>query len=209
MVKLLANRGVSTEALANTMAAFRCAAAQKYEYFSLDPVATIGGGFATDVKEEDFLTKSSAKKRPSLLEVLDFAKNNGIKVLINNGFEVFDEDEKDDFFDIVTPYAGILAFACTHSYTVERIAQKFPCAEIHYCGIVTAENLLKIKASSGANDLVIWLLLSEAAIAKEAKKYALLGFEQINEYSDYEKACALGADIVSTNGKIKHDIKSQ
>ncbi|MBQ8403424.1 MAG: hypothetical protein IJX55_03240, partial [Clostridia bacterium] len=206
MTKLVAHRGVSAEAPANTMSAFRYAAAQKYDYFSLDPVSTLGGGFATDTKNEQFSPKFAGENCPSLQQALAFAKENGIKVLINNGFEVFDEDEKDAFFDTVAPYAEILAFACTHIYTEECIAKKFPEAEIHYCGIVTEKNLPDIKAAAGKNALTVWLLLSEAALAGKVKEYACLGFEQINEYEDYEKALSLGADIVSTSGKIKHDI---
>jgi histidinol-phosphatase (PHP family) len=208
MIKLLANRGVSAEAPANKMAAFRYAAAQKYEYFSLDPVCLLGGGFATDIKNEPFAPKFANESAPLLLEVLSFAKENGIKVLINNGFELFGEDDNDSFFDTVSPYEDILAFACTHPYTAECISKKFPRAEIHYCGIVNEEILQKVQSVSGTNSLTVWLLLSEAALAGKVKEYASLGFEQIDEYEDYEKAISLGADIISTNGKIKHDINA-
>ena len=208
MIKLLADRGVSAEAPANTMAAFRYAAAQKYDYFSLDPVCLLGSGFATDVKDEPFAPKFAGESAPLLSEALGLAKENGIKVLIRNGFEVFDEDEKDDFFDIVASYEDIPAFVCTHPYTAECIAKKLPKAEIHYCGIVNEEVLQKIKAVSGENPLTVWLLLSEAELAGKVKEYARLGFEQINEYENYEKAISLGADIISTNGKIKHCINA-
>ena len=221
MIKLIANKGVSAEAPANTLSAFRYAASQKYDYFSLDIAVTRDGKivakaagaeiFAHDYSElckKDFgawfLPKFKGEKLTLLSDVLDFAKKNGIKALIANGFEVFSEYARDEFFDTVKPYAENIAFSCTDVYTVKYIAENLPTAEIHYFGL--AKHLPEIKSAAGAQQLTVWLSLDEAELAENAKKYANLGFYNINDYNEYEKAAALGADIVSTNGKIKHDI---
>jgi histidinol-phosphatase (PHP family) len=223
MIKLIANKGVSAEAPANTLSSFRYAAAQKYDYFSLDIAVTRDGKIVTKAEGAEifahdyselckkdfgvyFLPKFKGEKLPLLSEVLDFAKENGIKALVANGFEVLSEYARDEFFDTVKPYAESIALSCTDVYTVKYIAEKLPSAEIHYFGLT--KHLPEIKAAAGAQKLTVWLNLDEAELAENAKKYADLGFCGINSREEYEKAAALGADVVSTNGKIKHDINA-
>lgn len=225
MVKLIASEGVRSEAPANTISAFRYAAAQKYDYFSLAIDVTLDGKIVTkalgaefssrsyaDLCKEDFgewfLPKFRGEKLPLLKEALDFAKENGIKVLISNGFEVFSKDMRDEFFDIVKPHAQNLALACTDVYTVKYIAKNIPSAEVHYFGIVNESEPPKLREAAGESELTVWLWLDEAENAERVKKYAKLGFAGINDYSDYDKALSLGADMIFTNGKIKHDINA-
>ncbi|MBQ9745518.1 MAG: histidinol-phosphatase HisJ family protein [Clostridia bacterium] len=225
MTKLIAHRGVSAEAPANTMSAFRYAAAQKYDYFSLDIAVTLDGKIVTEARGEEafaktyeklalsdfgawFSPKFKGEKLPLLSEVLAFAAENGIKVLVNNGFEVLWEDEKDAFFDIIKPYAAIVALACTHIETVKYISANLPGAEIHYFGIVKRELLPEIKAAAGESELTVWLLLGDSDLAEDVKNHALLGFGRIDDYADYNEAVSLGADIISTKGKIKRDINA-
>ena len=186
MIKLIANKGVSAEAPANTMSAFRYAAAQKYDYFSLDIAVTLDGKIVTNADGAEifaetyeellkydfgawFLPKFRGEKLPLLSDALAFAKESGIKALITSRFEVLDEDAKDAFFDTVKPYTQNIALACTDIYTVKQVAGKLPEAEIHYFGIVKAELLPALREASGESSITVWLWPDECDLAGEVK----------------------------------------
>lgn len=223
MIKLIANMGVSAEAPKNTLRAFQYSASQKYEYFSVDPAVTLDGVIVAQADGVDifartykdlakidigsrFSPKFSGETVTTLEKALTFAKENDMIALIKNGFEVFDEDVKETLFDMTKDFGKNVAFICTVPETVEYIAKKLPEAEIHYDGIVASTSLPKIKQATGNCKLVVRITIDEQALAPEIKKYASLCVININNREDYDIAISLGADIVETNGFVKHDI---
>ena len=85
---------------------------------------------------------------PLLTDLLDYARESGIPVKIDNVWETFPEEMRGKLFDIVASYGESIhvGFTCARLDTMAAAAARFPYADIHYDGgDLSAERLDEVK----------------------------------------------------------------
>ena len=93
--------------------------------------------------------------------------------------------------------------------------ERFPDSQIHYDGVVTEENVARVKALLKNNPLTVWLALpseltswvtvpmASPQLCEMVKRYGNLGVWILETREQLEQAKVLGADIIETTGSIK------
>ena len=154
-------------------------------------------------------------KVPLLSRVLAFAAEKGLLVKLDNKFERFTPEQQEVFFTIVEKSGAAVAFTCRFPETIEKVALRFPNAQIHYDGAVTEEKLLLVKSFLRENPLTVWLALpseltawvkvpmANPLLCQLVKKYAALGLWILETEEQLRQAQMLGADIMETTGSLK------
>ena len=162
-----------------------------------------------------FSEEFKGTKIPTLKEVLNFARENGIHIKIDNVFARFPEHQQQILFDVVAASGADAGFTCPDIETVKKIVTRFPKVTIHYDGYVDEAALQQIKALLQENHLIIWLPFDNDITAwckfpkanKEmcdmAHKYGEVGVWILHEEADRQAAEAMGADIIETTGSLK------
>lgn len=152
---------------------------------------------------------------PLLQEVLEFAAEKGLDCKIDNKFSSFPMWQQERLFDIAERAGAKVGFTCKNMDVVAQIAERFPEAEIHYDGPVSAEILQQISGLLKKNPLTVWLamdtpltgwvkiLKASPELCSLVKKYGKLGLWILNTREELEEAKLLSADIIETNGVIK------
>ena len=155
-------------------------------------------------------------KVPKLAEVLEFAKEKGIHIKIDNVFAGFAEHQQEILFDLVEASGADAGFTCPNDDVVKRVVARFPKATVHYDGFVDEETVVRIKGLLKENPFIVWLPFDNAITAwcklpkattercAMVKKYAhKLGVWLLHEEEDRRLAEVLGADIIETTGSLK------
>lgn len=162
-----------------------------------------------------FAEEFRGTKVPLLSEVLDFAKEQGIHIKIDNIFVRFPDHQKELMFDIVARSGADAGFTCPDIATIQKVVSRFPKATIHYDGYVDEPTLVQVKTALKENSLIVWLPFDNAITAwckfpkatKEmcemAHKYGKVGVWILSEEADRQAAKAMGADIIETTGSLK------
>ena len=162
-----------------------------------------------------FSEEFKGTKIPTLKEVLNFARENGIHIKIDNVFTRFPEHQQQILFDVVAASGADAGFTCPDIETVKKIVARFPKVTIHYDGYVDKATLQQINALLQKNHLIIWLPFDNDITAwckfpkanKEmcdmAHKYGEVGVWILHEEADRQAAEAMGADIIETTGSLK------
>ncbi len=162
-----------------------------------------------------FSNKFAGTKIPLLEEVLMFARENKIKLKIDNKYQSFGSKEKDMFFELLKPYSDIVSLTCSSIEEIKTANKAFPEMCFHYDGKISEETLLKLNTLLTKSRLTVWIPYENAAtswakveyanekLAELIKKYASLGIWILGKESELERAKILGADIVETNGQLK------
>jgi len=248
-IKLQAHRGVSTECPENTMAAFRTAIIQGYEYIELDPSYTSDNvivilhdktlartarkdGIAPDksLKMADityadareyeygswFSPKYKGEELPLLSEALALAKDNGVKVKLDNKINFFPEEAEKALFAVIEEYEDTVALTSGSADILLKYGKRFPLAELHYDGEVTEEILASL--SEYSERLTVWLPCRSALTAwvkipfvseelcATVKKYAKLGLWIIGDEKSFADISGrFSPYLVETTGAVKPD----
>ena len=152
---------------------------------------------------------------PLLEEVLAFAVEKKLHVKLDNKFEKFTPEQKEQFYGIVAQSGADAGFTCAKLESIGQVAERFPNATIHYDGAVDGDTLEAIKSQLKSNPLVTWLPLPspltswvKVPVASEelchlAKQYGRLGLWILETQEQLEEAKCLGADIIETTGALK------
>lgn len=152
---------------------------------------------------------------PMLAEVLALAKDAGLTAKLDNKIQAFTAAQTEILFDTVARSGAKVAFTCSELAYLEKVAARFPQAQIHYDGIVDEPSLQAIRARLRGNRLTVWLRLpsartsrSQAPAADEhlcalAKQYGELGLWIADTDAELAMAEALGADVIETAGRLK------
>ena len=163
--------------------------------------------------------KFRGTKIPLLAEVLNFAKNTGLTVKLDNKIQYFSDFQTDIFFDILEKSNACVGLTSSDMEYIKKAVARFPNAEIHYDGYVDESRLIELREILKHNELYIWLPVPSPAtdwvnvpradgnLCKIVKKYGKLGLWIISDTDDLEKAKKLGADIIETPGQIKPENK--
>lgn len=157
-----------------------------------------------------FLQKFKAEDLPLFSKIVDFAAKSGIVVNISNKFRFLPESAQQSLLDIAKASEAKFAFTFDSIGAIKDFTPILPECEIHYTGYIDKDLLPYIKRFARENAITIWVPNhSPKALCEQIKKFGSLGIsysDDTNNYDDYDHAVnELGADIVETTGKFKHD----
>ena len=156
---------------------------------------------------------------PLLTDLLDYARESGIPVKIDNVWETFPEEMRDKLFDIVASYGESIhvGFTCARLDTMAAAAARFPYADIHYDGgDLSAERLDEVKKIAEGHHLYVWVCYDNEMtswfrgtkatpeVCKFVRQYGELGVWILSKREELEVAVReLDAEIIETTGHIK------
>lgn len=101
--------------------------------------------------------KFRGTKIPLLSDVLEFAKNSGITVKLDNKIQYFSDFQTDRLFDTVEKSYARVGFTSSDTEYIKKVIARFPNAEIHYDGYVDESVLAYLRDILKSNELYIWL----------------------------------------------------
>ena len=164
-----------------------------------------------------FSPRFKGEKLPLLEQVLSMAKENNIKIKLDNKIESFSQNATENLYGLIKEYEDIIGITSANPAMIEFYAEKFPKSELHYDGAVDDEVLNRL--SVFGRRLTVWLPykspmtswvrvpFADEELCDTVKKYAKLGIWIINDYESYNYVCRhFAPDIVETNGIVKPEI---
>ena len=152
---------------------------------------------------------------PRLKEVLELARQHGISLKIDNKYQKFTPEQKEEFFKLLLPYEDVACLTCSDFEELRRAVAYFPKMRFHYDGPVSRVHLERIASLLSKERLTVWLPhknpstswvkvdFANKSLARLVKQYATLGIWILSRNEHLEQAEALGAEIIETNGGLK------
>ncbi len=162
-----------------------------------------------------FSKKFNGTKITLLDDVLRLAKDNNVKLKIDNRYQLFSNAEKDAFFELLKPYEDIACLTCSNIDEIKNAYTFFPKMQFNYDGEITLETLMQLSEILPKEQLTIWapiynkdtswvkVKFLDYELASLIKKYANLGVWIISNHNELKMSEKLGASIVETNGQLK------
>ena len=162
-----------------------------------------------------FAPEFKGERAPLLVEILDIARKNRVKLKIDNKYRFFSHEMKLELYSLLADYSDIAELTC---YTLDDLREAMaymPKNEFHYDGLVNDEALEELAGLISPDRVTIWIPIknrlttwvkvafADEALAEKIKKYGRLGVWIISSYEDAAFAESLGAYVVETNGLIK------
>ncbi len=165
--------------------------------------------------------KYSKENIPLFADILSFAKENRIRLKVDNKIQGFPKEILDIFFDITKRYQECISITSNSIEFINECLNKLPNIHIDYDGIVTEDILEKLNASVSREPLTVWLPyecentswvtkipFADESTAALVKKYAELGIWLLSSYESFDDAVLkLNPDIIETDGTIKPVIR--
>ena len=133
-----------------------------------------------------FDEKYRGEKLPTLKEVVGYAKENGMRVKVDNRYMRFSKEDLERFFAIFSYGADNITFNCPSLDFAKEIKRRFPACTIGFDGI-TEENELKEIMSALGNDVEIWIPMNKPQTAWWKKEF--LNKENARLVAKYAKLC--------------------
>ena len=128
----------------------------------------------------------------------------------------FTEEQLEILFRTVEKCGGRVGLTCTDLALLQRFAARFPNAPLHYDGEVTEQAMEALAGFAKGHEVTVWMRLDESvamwcklppaseALCALVKRYGYrLGIWKLSTEEQMDRALALGADVVETNGEIK------
>ncbi|MBE7037174.1 MAG: hypothetical protein E7403_07770 [Ruminococcaceae bacterium] len=165
-----------------------------------------------------FSKKFKGTKIPLFEEVLKFARENSLKLKIDNKYQNFTIEQRKAFFEILSPYQDVACLTCSSVEEIKSAVDTFPQMHFHYDGLVTVENLEKLSTILPKERLTVWLPhknpntswvkveFASEKLSDLVKKHASLGIWILSNISQLDEAKKLGADVIETNGQLKPNL---
>lgn len=158
-----------------------------------------------------FSEKFCGTEIPLLEDVLKFARQNNVKIKIDNCYRYFTDKQKELLFEILLKYQDVACLTCFVIEEIKKAVEIFEKMEFHYDGLVNIENLEILDKILPKERLTVWLAhknpstleVINESLASLVKKYAKLGIWILSTREQLFEAEKLGADIIETNGMIK------
>lgn len=159
--------------------------------------------------------KFGGTKIPTLKELLDFSKKNGIPIKIDNRMQTFSDEICEKLFSEIEESGAHVGFTSSKVDFIRKIIARFPDAEIHYDGVVSEDALKEVREAVGDNELYVWISLdtpitkwvkvphASDELCSLIKKYAKLGIWILHTDEELEEAIGYGADMIETTGGVK------
>jgi len=154
-------------------------------------------------------------KIPLLKEVLTLSAQTGVPLKIDNRFCDYDEERLLVLFAEVEESGAPVAFTCKNLAMIQRVAERFESAEIHYDGPVDEPTLIRIRQMIPDRSLTIWMALDTpltqwVQVPKASyenclmiKQYGNLGLWILSTPAELAEAEQLDADIIETTESLK------
>ncbi len=162
-----------------------------------------------------FSQEFKGTKLPLLEDVLRFARQNAVKLKIDNVYQTFTSDEKKAFFELLAPYEDIACLTCSDVGELKSAAKVFDRMYFHYDGLVKPELLEELATVLPKERLTVWLPhenpntswvtveFANERLSRLVKSHASLGVWILTSEDQLAEAECLGADIIETNGQLK------
>ncbi len=163
--------------------------------------------------------KFRGEKIPTLVELLDFAKETKIPIKIDNVWEKFPDEIKEKMFATIESYGDSvnIGFTCAKLDTLKLAAERFPAATLHYDGGDLSKETLDTVAEIAKghklfvwvcfdNDMTKWFKGSKATpeLCNFVRQYGELGIWILSKRDELPAAINdFGAEIIETTGHIK------
>ena len=154
---------------------------------------------------------------PLLRDALALARENGVRVKIDNKVERFSDENKSDLFSLLREFGNTVALTTAHADMIEAYASELPAAEIHYDGPATPEVIDTLPELGERlvvwvphkNDYTWWVTTPYAnkEMCDSVKAKYRLGLWLIDKEEDFVSACReFEPDLVETSGYIKPEM---
>ncbi len=142
---------------------------------------------------------------PLLEEAIKAAQADGITVKIDNKIQKYSAAEQEIIFMLAERYPETVGITCKDVEFVIKVRDRLPNAIIHYDGGVNEKIAESLRKLVGENRLYIWYPVANATadICAGLKKHGILGLWTVKSEAELEKAIALGADVIETNGEVR------
>ncbi len=142
---------------------------------------------------------------PLLIDAVKAAKAGGITVKIDNKIQGFSAAEQEIVFIIAEQYPETVGITCKSLSFVRKVIDRLPNAIIHYDGDVDEIVCKELGKIVGDNLLYIWYPVANVNknICNMIKEYGKLGLWTVKSEAELEKAIALDADVIETNGEVR------
>lgn len=150
-----------------------------------------------------------------LEEVLALAQESGVRLKIDNKYELFTDAQKAILFSTIKPYEQTAMLTCKTLKGAREAAAAFPNMTLHYDGPVSPESLEALSELAPKERLVVWIpqknalttwvkvAFADEVLAAMIKAHAQLGLWILTDEEGRAEALRLGADMVETNGQLK------
>lgn len=150
-----------------------------------------------------FAMKFEGTKIVLLNELLSYLTDSNVKLKIDNKYKDFSIEQKNAFFELIKPYQDIVQLTCCDINELEIASKKFSDMTLHYDGVVDENALSLISQIIPKEKLTVWVPVDDMFAFDSAKQVGSVGIWKISDYSQFDTAELLGADIIETDGKIK------
>lgn len=160
----------------------------------------------------------AGEKIPTFTQVLDFFKTNPISCKIDNVWETFTPEQKDDFIGLVKASGAEkkIGFSCQHLENLERVAREVPECELHWDGALDDELLPEVKKIAAKHRLTIWVRYDNKAtswskypfatpeLCDKIRQFGEVGVWILSTEEELNKAALeFNADAIETTGAVK------
>ena len=158
-------------------------------------------------------------KIPTLKELLAFSKENNIPIKIDNVWESFPENMREEMFSQIRAYGENIkvGFTCAKLETLKLAAERFPYADIHYDGgDLSKARLDEVADIAKGHHLYVWVCFdndmtkwfqgskASAELCEFVNGYGELGVWILSKKEELAPAiCDFKAQIIETTGHIK------
>lgn len=144
-------------------------------------------------------------KVPLLSEVAELVEGTGVALKLDNKIQNYTDEQLEIIFKLAENSKADIGFTCKDMAFVNRVAERLPEATIHYDGPPAPAVLNKLKPIAEGRELYIWVGINIAneKICSMVKEVGHLGIWTLGTEEQLEKAIALGAEVIETNGELK------
>lgn len=162
-----------------------------------------------------FSQEFKGTKIPLFEDILKFARENEVKLKIDNKHEKFTTEQKNALYKLISTYQDVACLTYRSIDEIERAVKIFPQMHFHYDGPVTAENMERLGDIIPKERLTVWLPhensntywvkveFANKELSELVKKHANLGVWILTTTEQFNDAVSLGADVIETNGQLK------
>lgn len=165
--------------------------------------------------------KFEGEKIPTLDEIVELISNNDLPFKFDNVWEKFTESEQETMLGTLerANLGKKLGFTCQRLDTFEKVAKRFPEAELHWDGDLSKETLDTVKSIAGNHRLTLWVCYenelsdwftrekASVALCNRVREYGEVGIWILSKKEELARAILeYDADAVETTGHIKPEM---
>lgn len=160
----------------------------------------------------------TGEKMPTLEEVVALIAENDIPFKFDNVWEKFSESEQETLLGTLerAKLGKKIGFTCQRLDTFEKVARRFPDAELHWDGDLSKETLDTVKSIAGNHRLTLWVCYenelstwftrekASKTLCDRVREYGEVGIWILSKKEELRRALLeYDADAVETTGHVK------